>query len=44
MLRDKVINTELDAFHEIFTICSFKVIKVEERKTNVLGGMEISFE
>lgn len=41
MLRDKVINMELDAFHKTLVICSFKFIKVEGRKTNMLGRMLI---
>lgn len=38
-LRDKVFNMESDAFHETLVIGSFKVIKVEGKKTNMLGKM-----
>jgi len=39
MLRDKFVNMELDVFHKTLVICSSKVIKVEGKKTNILGRM-----
>lgn len=36
MVKDKVTNMEFDAFHGTSVIFSFSVIKVEEKKTNML--------
>lgn len=39
MSTDKVINMELEAFYETLIILISEVIKVEGKKTNMVGRM-----